>query len=72
MPMARYTVIVEKGEGEYFAYVPALPGCTSAGKTPGEALDHVIEAIAMTTAYLAEHQIPIPDRVETIAEVEVN
>lgn len=34
--MARYTVIVEKGEGEYFAYVPALPGCTSAGKLPAK------------------------------------
>ncbi|MCY0900045.1 MAG: type II toxin-antitoxin system HicB family antitoxin [Firmicutes bacterium] len=70
--MARYTVIVEKGEGEYFAYLPALPGCTSAGKTPGEALDQVIEAIALTQAYLVEHQIPVPDIVETIAEVEVN
>lgn len=70
--MARYTVIVEKGDGEYFAYVPALPGCTSAGKTPGEALDQIIEAIALTKAYLAEHQIPLPDIVETIAEVEVN
>ncbi|MCY0877558.1 MAG: type II toxin-antitoxin system HicB family antitoxin [Firmicutes bacterium] len=70
--MARYTVIVEKGDGEYFAYVPALPGCTSSGNTPGEALDQIREAINLTIAYLAEHQIPIPDRVETIAEVEVN
>ncbi len=69
--LARYTVIVEKGNEEYFAYVPALPGCTSAGKTPGEALDQIIEAIALTQTYLAEHHIPIPHTVETIAEVEV-
>ncbi|WP_053958109.1 type II toxin-antitoxin system HicB family antitoxin [Sulfobacillus thermosulfidooxidans] len=70
--MARYTVIVEKGDHEYFAYVPALPGCTSAGQTPGEALDRVIEAIHLTQSYMTEHHIPLPQPIETIAEVEVN
>ena len=65
-------MIVEKSEDEYFDYVPALPGCTSAGKTPGEALDNIVEAIMLTKTYLAEHHLPIPDGVETIAEVEVN
>ncbi|WP_020375280.1 type II toxin-antitoxin system HicB family antitoxin [Sulfobacillus thermosulfidooxidans] len=70
--MARYTVIVEKSDDEYFAYVPALPGCTSSGQTPGQALDHIIEAIALTQSYLTEQHLPIPDRIETIAEVEVH
>ena len=70
--MARYTVVVERGDGEFFAYVPTLPGCTSVGQTPGQALDNIVEAIALTLEYLAEQGIPIPHSVETIAEVEVN
>lgn len=70
--MARYTVVVERGYGEFFAYVPALPGCTSVGPTRGQALDSVTEAIALMLEYLAEQGLPAPDSVETIAEVEVN
>ena len=70
--MARYTVVVEKGDGEFFAYVPALPGCTSVGQTRGQALDNVVDAIRLTLGYLAEQGIPVPDSVETIAQVEVD
>lgn len=61
--MARYTVVVEQGDGEFFAYVPALPGCTSVGQTRGQALDNVVDAIHLTLGYLAEHGIPVPDSV---------
>ncbi len=46
--MARYTVVVEQGDGEFFAYVPALPGCTSVGQTRGQALDNVVDAMHLT------------------------
>jgi predicted RNase H-like HicB family nuclease len=29
----RYAVVIEKGRGNYSAYVPELPGCVAAGKT---------------------------------------
>ena len=70
--MARYTVVVERGDGEFFAYVPALPGCTSVGPTRGQALDNVTEAIELTLEYLARQGMSVPNSVETIAEVEVN
>lgn len=42
-----YTVILEYDEeiAEYAALVPALPGCTSQGKTNEEALANVREVI---------------------------
>jgi len=42
-----YTVVLEYDDevGEYAALVPALPGCTSQGKTKEEALANVLEAI---------------------------
>lgn len=70
--MARYTVVVERGDGEFFAYVPALPGCTSVGQTRGQALDNVVDAIHLTLDYLAEQGIPVPDSGETIAQVEID
>ncbi|HLE82370.1 MAG TPA: type II toxin-antitoxin system HicB family antitoxin [Dehalococcoidia bacterium] len=42
-----YAVVLEFDDeiGEYVALVPALPGCTSQGKTKEEALANVREAI---------------------------
>ena len=33
----RYTVVIEKGETSYGAYVPDLPGCVATGATREEA-----------------------------------
>ncbi len=46
----RLTVVLEPGEDGYIiASCPALPGCHTQGKTEGEALGNIREAIA---AYL--------------------
>jgi hypothetical protein len=44
----------------------------AAGDARGEASDQVRESTALTHAYMAQHQIPLPDIVETIAEIAVN
>ena len=51
--MARYTVVIEQWDGEFFAYVPGVSG-TSVGQTPILALDYVKEAIHMVLEYLSE------------------
>ncbi len=51
MPTIRYTVILERSEDEYFAYVPARPGCTSGGRTQGEAIENVKEAIRVLVSH---------------------
>lgn len=44
-----WRVILERDEesGEYAAWCPELPGCTSAGATEQEALENIREAIAL-------------------------
>ncbi len=41
----RYAVVIEKGERNYSAYVPDLPGCVSIGDTPEQVKAEIREAI---------------------------
>ena len=41
----RYTVAIEKAEGDYCAYVPDLPGCVATGATRQEVEQNIGEAI---------------------------
>ena len=41
----RYAVIFERAEGNWAAYVPDLPGCTSRGKTRVEAIQSAEQAL---------------------------
>ena len=41
----RYAVVIEKGERNYSAYVPDLPGCVSIGDTLEEVKAEIREAI---------------------------
>lgn len=41
-----YTVILERGENNWSAYVPDLPGCIATGKTRDATLQRMREAIA--------------------------
>ncbi len=55
-----YRIIIEP-DGKYFhAYVPALSGCHTFGKTIAEAKKHVREAIEVYVDSLMGHGEPIP------------
>ena len=62
-----YTVIIEKAENNYSAYVPDLPGCVATGKTREETAQNIREAIAFHLEGLREDGIPIPEP-QTAAE----
>ena len=51
-------------EGGYHAYVPALPGCHTYGRTIEEAEERIKEAIALYIEGLVEHGLPIPEPLE--------
>ncbi len=51
--MKEYTVIYEKGETNWGAIVPDLPGCVSIGDTLEEVQENVKEAIVLYLEVLA-------------------
>lgn len=63
--MRQYTVIVEYDPeaSAYSVLVPALPGCTSQGKTLEDALANAREAIAGHIECLKEMGEPIPEEI---------
>ena len=58
--MIEYTVIYEKGETNWGAYIPDLPGCVSIGDTFLEVQENIKEAIALYLEVLQEDGEPIP------------
>jgi predicted RNase H-like HicB family nuclease len=59
--MKRYTIIVEKAQDTYSAYVPDLPGCITTGKSAEEAKFNMQEAISLHLNTMKELGIPIPE-----------
>lgn len=66
-----YTVIIEKAEDNYGAYVPDLPGCVSTGKTIEETKRNIQEAIELHLEGMREDGDPIPEPNSTAVVVEV-
>ena len=69
----KYRVLIEQDEdGVFVVEVPALPGCISQGKTRGEALANIQEAIAAYLESLKAHGEPVPPPIqEEVVEVTV-
>jgi predicted RNase H-like HicB family nuclease len=59
--MTEYVAILEHArDGSWSAYVPDLPGCTSAGLTREEVSLNVRDAIAGHIETLRDMNIPVP------------
>ena len=65
----RYAVVIEKGERNYSAYVPDLPGCVAAGDSLDQVKADIREAIAVHTVAIksaceiitgVHHEVPKP------------
>ena len=67
----RYVVILERGESEFGAYVPDLPGCVAVGETKEEALRLIGEAIELHLESLREDGLPTPESSSSSEYVEV-
>jgi predicted RNase H-like HicB family nuclease len=59
--MTKYLIIYEKGKNGYSAYVPDLPGCTSAGETKKEVEENIVEAIKLHIEVMKESGYEIPE-----------
>lgn len=56
-----YAIVIETGERNYSAFVPDLPGCVAVGKTLGEVIQRMQEAITLHIESLREHKEPVPE-----------
>jgi predicted RNase H-like HicB family nuclease len=59
--MREYAVLYKRGERNWSAYVPDLPGCVATGKTRDETEQRIREAIAFHIEGMKLHGEPIPE-----------
>ena len=67
----RYTVVIEKTNSGYSAYVPDLPGCVAAADTHVEVRELIGEAIHLHVDSLRQHGDPIPEPQASVTTVSV-
>jgi predicted RNase H-like HicB family nuclease len=67
----RYAIVIEKGEGNYGAYVPDLPGCVATGITIEEVEREIQEAIEFHIEGLRADGMPIPEPSSRVEYVDV-
>jgi len=58
--MYRFSVVIEKADGNYSAYSPDLPGCIAVGDTIEETQHNMAEAMRLHLEGMLEDHEPIP------------
>ena len=66
MTTLHFTVVIEPDEGQFHAYVPALPGCHSFGPTIDAAQRNIAEAIGLFVEGMQQDGEPIPIEAEPL------
>ena len=69
--MDRFLIVIEKGEGNYSAYSPDMPGCIATGKTPEETTANMREALQLHIEGFLEDNLPIPEPQATAEYISV-
>lgn len=70
--MYRFSVVIEKAEGNYSAYSPDLPGCIAVGDTVEEVQQNMEAAIRMHIRGMLEDHEPIPVPQSRVQYMEVS
>lgn len=67
----RYTIIIEKAEGNFSAYCPDVPGCASTGNTEKETLDRMKQVLKFHLEGLREINMEVPQHRAIVRQVEI-
>jgi len=59
--MMRYAIVIERGEDNYSAYVPDLPGCIATAENIDELREEIRAAVEFHIEGLREEGLAIPD-----------
>ncbi len=68
--MKKYAVVIERGDTNYGAYVPDLPGCIAVANTRAEVERLIAEAIKLHLESLRAHGDPVPEPSSEVQYVE--
>lgn len=63
--------MIERGDSNWGAYVPDLPGCVATGNTLEETEGEIREAIELHIEGMREDGLPIPEPTTQVTYVEV-
>ena len=68
-----YRIIIEPDGKKFHAFVPALPGCHTFGKTIDEAKKHIHEAIQayVESLILDKEPVPVDESFETFTTIKL-
>jgi predicted RNase H-like HicB family nuclease len=69
--MHKYTIVLEKANGNYSAYCPDLLGCIATGSTIEETAKRMKAAIKLHLEGLKAEGLDIPEAVTTVISVEI-
>ena len=67
----RYSVVIERTDNGYSAYVPDLPGCVAAADTRAEVDELIREAVVGHVEMLRQHGEAVPEPQASTSLVEV-
>jgi len=70
--MKEYAVVYERGDRNWSAYVPDLPGCVATGKTLLDTERTVVEAIQFHIEGMKAHGMPVPEPTSHAGTVRVS
>jgi predicted RNase H-like HicB family nuclease len=69
--MIRYTIVIERADGNYSAYCPDLPGCVATGASVEETTERMEDAIRFHIEGLRAEGLDVPPPTASAALVEV-
>jgi predicted RNase H-like HicB family nuclease len=64
--------MIDKANGNYYAYAPDVAGCAATGATLEEVMQHIQEALTFHFEGLQEDKLPIPEPTSYSDWVEVD
>lgn len=67
----KFAIIIEKGDTNYGAYVPDIPGCIGLGDTPEAARQNLLEGLDGHLRLMAEDGDPMPSPDSTVDYIDI-
>ena len=67
----RYAIVIERGDRNWSAYAPDLPGCVATADTLEETRREIGEAIEFHIEGMREDGLPIPEPTAQVTYIEI-